>query len=289
MTPCPTEDELLFFIDGALSLEDTEDERSHQTGCPRCRQEDATLRALLDDIAAPARERLNVRAHVDAVMARLDEPARGAERPRRKWLFTSVGSLAAAALALALVVGVRGPRGTERTDTWLARGGTASAGLERDVGVQLYTVGKGAVEKGAVGGELRPLEAGALLGADAPLTAGFRNLGHAPVFLLLFAVDAHDTVHWISPEYREPGDDPSATALPTSVTERMLDTTASFEDVSAGPLHILAVVTPGPTHVSDIESLPGTELSREGIARHLAGASVRETVVRAYAAGGGAH
>ncbi len=40
MTPCPTEDQLLSFLDAALSVEDTEGVRAHLVDCPRCRREE---------------------------------------------------------------------------------------------------------------------------------------------------------------------------------------------------------------------------------------------------------
>jgi Putative zinc-finger len=266
MTRCPTEDDLLRFLDGALSIEDTEGVRAHLATCPRCRQDDAAVRTLVGDVEAPVRRGLDVRAHVDAVMARLDRPAPTPSRTSRWVLFAGATSVAAGALAMAVHFG-----GRSGSDGWQARGGGVAAGLDRDVGVQPYAV------KGGL--ELR--KGGGALDVDLPLTAGFRNVGRAPVFLLLFAVDSRKSVHWISPEYVRLGDDPVATPLPVTTTERVLETSAVLEDVPPGRLRIVAVVTPSPAHVSDIESLPGDELTSDGIVRRLHGASVRETVVQA--------
>jgi len=148
--------------------------------------------------------------------------------------------------------------------------------MGRDVGVQPYVVQGG----------LRPLVPGATIDAATPLTAGFRNLGEVPAFLLLFAVDARGVVHWISPKYVRAEDDPPSTPLPGSVGERLLDTTAVLEDVSAGPLRVVAVLTSAPAHVSDIESLANSDLTAGRVARRLRGAEVRETLVEVTAGDG---
>jgi hypothetical protein len=275
MTPCPSQDELLYFIDGALTLEDTDGVRAHLVQCPRCRGEDAALRTLVGDIQAPAGERLDVRAHVQAVMARLDRPTPAEERPIRRWFLAGAASLAAAA---AIALALHSPtKSSPETGAWQARGGAAPAGIERDVGVQAY----------AMQGGPRPLKAGSTIDVNTPLTGGFRNVGRAPVFLLFFAVDGRDEVHWISPEYEKQGTDPAATPLPVTTGEQMLEAAALLDDVTAGPLRIVAVVTETLAHVSDIESLPGAELHADGITRRLPGASVRETIVEMRAAEGG--
>jgi hypothetical protein len=181
---------------------------------------------------------------------------------------------AACAICVALYLGFRA---TPEEDTWRARGGPIEATIARDVGVQPY----------AVQGGLRPLGSGAAIAADTPLTAGFRNLGRAPVFLLLFAVDALRTVHWISPEYTRRETNPVSTVLPVSTEEQALGTTAVLADVPPGPLRIVAVITATPAHVSDVESLEGLELNAFRLVRQIPGADVRETVVEVRETEGG--
>jgi hypothetical protein len=120
------------------------------------------------------------------------------------------------------------------------------------------------------------------------LTASYRNLGDTPAFLLLFAVDDRRVVHWISPAFTRPEDNPVSTTLPASVRERMLDTTVVLDSVSPGPLRIVAVLTSTPAHVSDIESLEETDLSATRIARHVPDAEIRETIVNVHDATGDA-
>jgi hypothetical protein len=143
------------------------------------------------------------------------------------------------------------------------------------------------VQPYAVGGGLRPLVSGSTIDVTTPLTAGFRNLGETPAFLLLFAVDARSVVHWISPAYTQSDDDPASTRLSGFTREQMLGATVVFEDVSAGPLRVVAVITSAPAHVSDVESLAGTGLSAARLTRRLPGAEVRETTLDVHAGMGG--
>jgi hypothetical protein len=272
MTSCPTDDDFVRFVDGALSLEQTESVRVHMARCQRCHEHDETLRALIGDVKAPFSVDIDARAHARAVMERLDRPQ--VTRPRRlraRWI--GAGSAAACGLFFAAYLGWR----TAPAGTWQARGAGIAATIGRDVGVQLY-----AAEE-----ELRPLPSRATIGRATPLTAGFRNLGRAPAFLLLFAMDTRHTLHWISPRYTRPGDDPISTALPATIEEQLLDTTVVFEDITPGPLRVVAVITSMPAHVSDIERLEGMELRAGDLLERVPGAEVRETMLEVRDVDGG--
>jgi hypothetical protein len=249
--------------------------------CPRCREQDRVLRTALRDIKAARVQDFDVQAHIRAVMERVDRLERHAAttanraRPRTLRRFIAAGAVAACGVFFMAYFGHHLPWTTE---TWQTRGGRVQATIGRDVGVQPYTAG----------GKLRPLGPGATFDGTTPLTAGFRNLGEMPAFLLLFAVDAQGAIHWLSPRFTRPEDNPASTTLPPSIGERVLDTTVVLEDVSPGPLRIVAVITPAPAHVSDVESLERTELSAARIARQLPGAEVRETMVDVRKDGGAA-
>jgi hypothetical protein len=86
-------------------------------------------------------------------------------------------------------------------------------------------------------------------------------------------------VHWISPAFLREGDDPLSTSIAPNADLRLLATTAVLEDIPAGPLRIVSVVTSKPAHVSDIEALEGSELSEAQIRAQLPGAQVRQTFV----------
>jgi|HubBroStandDraft_1064217.scaffolds.fasta_scaffold17456_3 putative zinc finger protein len=268
MMPCPTDEDLVRLVDGALSIEQTERLKAHVAQCSRCREREGALRALIEDVKAPVPTRVDIHSHVLAVMARLDDRNRRPAAPevRRMWAYAGVTAVAACVL---LSTAYLRRRPEPAADTWQARGGELRATLGRDVGVQSY----------AATGELRPLISGATIERKTPLTAGFRNLGQTPAFLLLFAVDAHQAVHWISPPYSRPEDNPASTRLQPTVNERMLNTTAVLEDVPPGALRIVAVITPSPAHVSDVETLDGSDLSAARLMVQLPGAEVRETLL----------
>jgi hypothetical protein len=263
MTPCPNDDDLLRFVDGALAVEAMDRIRGHFAGCARCRHRDQSLRQLVADLGAPVPATLDVPAHVRAVMDRLDRPLapRSAGRPGR-WAFAG-GFALAACLLVAFYARVQPP------GRWQARGGAALPSLDRDVGVRAY----------AVRGAPQELAAGDAIDRDTPLTAGFRNAGDRPAFLLLFAVDARRVVHWIAPPYLRPGDDPSSATLSPTPETHLLATTAVLDDVPAGPLRIVSVVTLAPAHVSDVEALEGSEVGAAQLQERLPGAQVCETRV----------
>ena len=272
MIRCPTDDELVRFVDGALSLEETDRLRGHLARCPGCREAEAALRAIVQDVRGAVSSEFDGRAHARAVMERLDGPAAAEPKPRRASWFA--GAAAACVLLAAAYGAMRAP---SARSAWQSRGGSAPAAIGRDVGVQPY----------AVEGGLRPLVSGSTIDATTPLTAGFRNLGETPAFLLLFAVDAQSVVHWISPAYTRSDDDPPSTRLSASTREQMIGATVVFDDVRSGPLRLIAVITSAPAHVSDVESLAGTDLSAARLTRRLPGAEVRETTVDVHDSLGG--
>lgn len=272
MIPCPTRDELVRFVDGALSLEETDRLRDHVARCYGCREAEAALRALVADLRGAVSAQFDARAHARAVLERLDRAPAAEPKPRRATWF--VGAVAAGIL---LAAGYGGLRAPSSKPAWQSRGGSAQAAIGRDVGVQPY----------AVEGALRPLVSGSTIDASTPLTAGFRNLGEAPAFLLLFGVDAQSVVHWISPAYTRSDDDPASTRLSGSTREQILGATVVFDDVRAGPLRLIAVITSAPAHVSDVESLAGTDLSAARLTGRLHGAEVRETIVDVQPSFGG--
>lgn len=262
--------ELFRYVDADLTPEQVERFESHLAGCPACSRELAELRALLADVAAPLPDtELDVPSHVAAVMARLDEPVR---KPHvlQHALFGAAAVLAAAA-ALALFV-----RGSEPGSEWdvrapgldagelVARGGPRESSPSQRVGVELY----------AADPALRALRAGHTLRAGTPLTAGVRNVSAAPVHLLLFAVDASDTVHWIAPAYTALGTDPEATPIAPSPEERLLPTAATFDDLALGPLRVFAVMAPAEQRVSAVEGLPAAELSVDGLRKRFPAAEI---------------
>ncbi|HXX67963.1 MAG TPA: zf-HC2 domain-containing protein [Polyangiaceae bacterium] len=269
-TTCPREETLACFVDGDLRPEEVERVVEHLASCGSCREREHAFREIVTGLREPALAQLDVRAHVGLVLRALDRPARSGRGMSRTAIVAGAAALAACVSLMAGVPWMLRARGTQ---TWQARGGAAEATIARDVGVQPY----------AYEGTLRPLAAGAIVARDTPLTAGFRNIGDAPAFLLFFAIDVTDKVHWISPPFASEDGDPRSTELAPTFEERLLASTAVLDELSAGPLRLVAVLTPVPARVSDVESLAPAELTSTGLARRMPGAEVRETVVQVRA------
>ena len=274
MNRCPTEEDIVRCVDGALAPEEADRVRLHAAGCERCRAHERAVRGLVADVTTAAHLDVGVdpRAHARAVLDRIDRSGAARRTLPKAWVAAALGAAAACAVAL----GAR-THPSPTTGAWQARGGKEAPTLARVVGVTTY----------AAGGGLRALGPGAVIEPTTPLTAGFRNVGGAPAYLLLFAVDARGVVHWISPPYARPEDDPASTPLPTTARERALGTTAVLDDVPAGPLRLVAVITPTPAHVSDVEALEGTDVRAAAVVERVPGADVRETVIEVRGGEGG--
>lgn len=262
---CPSEAELVSFADAALAPEQLRRIEQHLEICSGCAKQALALSELTGDVAAEVPQPgFDVAEHVAGVMSRLDEPL--AHPLRSRWVGWT-GALAAAA-ALVLVVATRGQ--TPEAPQLVARGASATATLSRDVGLQLY----------AQETALRPLGSGSPIRPDTALTAGLRNLGSQRAHLLLFAVDARKSVHWIAPEFTAPGSNPEAATIAASRGERLLPSAAAFDDLAPGPLRVVAVITAEPTHVSDVEALSASQLDDAGLLARFPQAEIRQILLQ---------
>lgn len=270
---CPDQEELLSFVDADLPPERLERIERHVKACAVCENSVGELRGLIVDVAAPvALARFDVSEHVALVLKRLDTPP-PVVRPVAwaRW----GGTLAvAAAVVVAVATHRTAGDGAAPAEShaeapvvdWVARGGPGQASLSRDIGLQLY----------ALVPSPRALDSGSRIRSGMGLTAGLRNLGNERAHLLLFGVDAKQVVHWISPEYTVAGTDPVATAIPPSQQQRLLPTTAVFDDLSPGPLRVIAVITREPTQVSQVEKLAAAELNSDGLLKRFPRAEIRQ-------------
>ncbi|MGC4093992.1 MAG: zf-HC2 domain-containing protein [Polyangiaceae bacterium] len=260
---CPERALLIEFVDEALSREANEAVERHLLDCPRCGQEVAQLRQLCRDLAAPLDGELDVPAHVQSVLGHLDEAPKRAQSGRKVALMAAAASLAAAA-ALTLHFRHDQPELAE----FQARGSSASS-LSREVGVEPL----------AYEPTLRRLGERAHVGTNTPLGASFRNLGSEPVRLLLFAVDAGGSVHWLSPPYTRADSDPEATLLAASQVEQPLPTTLLMEGARPGALRVVSVVSRDVLHVSDVERLAPADLTLTALQRRFSNAVVRQVTL----------
>jgi hypothetical protein len=265
---CPSEDELLSFVDADLSPEQLARVEKHLEVCSACAKQVMTLSGLVEDLGAPLRAEppLDVALHVASVMDRLD--SRVIERRWSAWLSWG-GGLTAAAAALMLFIKFQSPVIPAKVPgaELVARGGPVEASLSRNVGVQLYS---------SRHTELSALGSGSRIAQSTALTAGLRNLANEPAYLLLFAVDSRQAVHWIAPEYTSQDSNPEASPIAPAKTERLLPSVATFDDLAPGPLRVIAVISSDPLHVSDVEALPPAELSAERLLKRFPRTEVRQ-------------
>jgi hypothetical protein len=272
---CPTEDELLSFVDADLPPEQLARVEKHLEVCSACAKRVMTLSSLVEDLGAPLRTEppLDVALHVAGVMDRLDSHV---AQPRWSAWLSWGGGLAAAAAALLLFMKFQAPLAPQKVagSELVARGGPVEASLSRNVGVQLYS---------SRHAELTALGSGSRITPSAALTAGLRNLATERAYLLLFALDSRKAVHWIAPEYTSQGSNPEASPIAPATTERLLPSVAVFDDLAPGPLRVIAVISSDPLHVSDVEALPPAELNAERLLRRFPRSEVRQFLLEVQA------
>jgi len=266
---CPEREELIRFRERALREHRADEIRAHVAGCTACRDRLAGLATLVADLRAPiafpggppgSRE-------VARVMARLDAPP-PALRPA--WPRFALAALAAAGAIVFAAAWPARDRGA-----FTARGGTAplaadhvtAEAIDREVGTTLF----------ALVPHAEPLAAGARVSSSTGFVLGTRNLSRAvPLFVLAFAVDARDELHWLYPAFTTAGSDPAALPLPASDATRLMPDSVVLEGVAAGPLRVIVMVGAERLHVSAIERLRGAELAATALQRRFASAAVSE-------------
>ena len=126
---------------------------------------------------------------------------------------------------------------------------------------------------------LRPLASGGSISPSTALAVGVRNLGQGPAYALLFAIDSRQVVHWIAPEFNEPGSNPEALHIVPLRDERLLSTQVVFDDLAPGPLRIVTLVSSEPSHVSQVEALSPSELGSATLSQRFPRAEAREVTV----------
>jgi hypothetical protein len=265
---CPTTEDLVLLIDGELTENRATWVRDHLSGCGLCREEVASIQALVSDVAAPIEPRPGA---LERLLARLDEAPVASPR-RWKPVLAGVLGLAAVAAAVALFPAMHLRR--EDTSGFAARGVPLQPSLARDVGVTIYRHAS----------RLDQLEADGKVTAQTAYAISFRNLGAAgSAHLAVFAQDAAGEVHWIEPTWVDPAQDPASVALPHADRESAPRTSVVLEHPALGTMHVFVLVTPGPVHVSEVERLAASTLSADGLRARWPGAVVDETVVAVIA------
>jgi hypothetical protein len=169
---------------------------------------------------------------------------------------------AVAAAALFLVV-----RSTP-DDAFVARGGPHTSSLRRGVGVSVLRVAE----------QLAPLRAQETVHPETAYGVAYTNLG-ARAFLLLFAIDAAGTVHWIQPAYLDAAAPPSALPLEHRAQQKVLPSAGILERPATGPLRIVTLIAPNALSVSAIESLTPAQRTLDALRARFGDAQIDELVV----------
>jgi hypothetical protein len=207
----------------------------------------ARLRAPVMDADAPA--------FIDAVERRLPGTAPASTRRWRAPLVVALSALAAATVVV-VVGGPRGPAVPEYT----ARG--TPSPWHALVSTSMEVLG--------AAGTARPLRSGERLVPGDGIAVSARN-GNArqAVYLMVFAVDARDEVHWIVPAWTDAAASPRSVELPPGGTLPVPSGTTP-ESPAAGKLRVLTLLTRVPLDVRAVESTlrAGRPLA-SGSDRHL--------------------
>lgn len=262
----PTVDELARYLDGELSENRAAAIREHLAGCASCRAALDLERQLVADLAAPVA--CPDAARVARLVQRLD--AAPVRRIVPRWLWPGCAAVA----TLAAVVWVATTRSPDDLGELAARGQdhsgeTAVDAIARRAGLAIYSVSP----------DRARLEDGSRVAPGTAYALSYRNRHAQPLYVLAFAVDAQDAIHWLAPAYVDPSSDPLASPVPWSDHETMSSDAVVFDDMPAGRLRIVTIVSPIRERISAIERLPPGELSRAALAAHWHDAVVREVTV----------
>jgi hypothetical protein len=263
---CATEDDVIALLDGEVTENRAAALRAHLGRCSVCREKWASLERLQGLLRAPspgvplagASERIVARIQSEPV-ARSSPSGPG----RRRWVGAAT-AVAAAIAALALLA--------PRLDHWptehlAARGGRPGRSLRRDVGVTLVRAGA----------RVTSLHQGDAVESDTTYAVAYRNLGpDGSAFLMVFAVDAAHAIHWIVPAYLDASVDPPSTPLGHADTDTLLPGAIVLEDLAAGPLRVVTLVSAEPQRVSAIEQLEPAALSLDRLRARFRTAEVSD-------------
>jgi hypothetical protein len=265
------EDVLLRLLDGELSENRAERLRQHLRTCGVCAARSEELGRTLRELKAPLPD-VDPNAAIESVMRRLPTAVLDANavspRPRiARW--SLVGGLSVALALSAIVVAPKLTRtATEDPGTFAGRGAPVSPSMARAVGVSLYRAQS----------EHSALANGAGVRQGDAYALKYRNLLGEPAYLLAFAVDAAGTVHWITPPYLDPKDNPASVALASSAAEAPASSAMQLDGPAPGPMRFVAILTKAPLHVLDVEKLHGADLSTAALRARWPAADIRDLV-----------
>jgi|GEM_PF-3330691 len=234
---CPSEQQVIAAALGELSPDQATLVGQHIAQCDACGEQmhaHCGLVALLrPDAADPGEAAVFSRR----VMNRCGTaPKQVVPLYRRPWAYGSIAVAAAAAVWLSR------PGTLTHEDAVAARGSVVRSSLDATPDVLLLR-----------GSALLPIQDAELHPGDG-ITLRYWNPSDEPIYLTAFALDADATIHWIYPAYMDETQNPMSVRLERSVEGTLLAEAMEPENPANGRLRIVALLTPDPLTVRDVEA-----------------------------------
>lgn len=251
---CPDRAEWLSLLDGEATENRATALRAHAAECSTCARELALQRQLIADLTAPVPVAPGA---VEAILGQL--PDAQPARPRRHPWMMAGGALVLAAAAGILLV----PRAMKDQGVFRPRGAEKVAWTQK-VGAEVFILGDALVK----------LEPGAEVSPGVALVGSYHNVSNAPAYLMVFARDVQGELHWVYPGFQDAKHDPESVRLLPLQTRQALSDSVALDDLPAGELELLTLITREPLRVSQIESLPPVERSLSSLRRRFSGARI---------------
>jgi anti-sigma factor RsiW len=236
-------DTLAALLDGELTENAARQAHAHLAGCPACARLHAHLLSTSRALAQAGRPPADA-TFVAGVMERVAGPSR---HPARLWRLLPVAALAAG-VGVGLWGGELREARPEAPAGFTARGGPVE-GLSRRVGVEVF------LHPGSAAQGRRALRAGDTLAPGDGLSFVLTQRSGVALHAMLFAVDARGQVHWFYPAWVEPEDNPLALSLSSAHQVLSLPEGVTPEGLAEGPLEVVALFTPQPHTVREVEAL----------------------------------
>ena len=110
---------------------------------------------------------------------------------------------------------------------------------------------------------------------DTAYAVSYTNLGDGgSAYLMVFAVDSLDHVHWIAPAYLDESSDPSSIRLDHADAPEILPGATVLDSPAEGALRIVTLVTRVKLSVSLVDKLPQDERTDARLRARFHGAEV---------------
>jgi hypothetical protein len=272
MTPCPTIEQLILFLENQLEPTEQKQVEEHVAHCAACQkalQELAEITQVIGENDSSAEEDT---AFVDQVMARLNNPAESRSTPLPPAKKTKIRSgwfaaLVPLAAALLFFTYQKLPTSEDADDRFLPRGANEES-LNTFTSLKVFR---------SMNQTLEPAEAE--IHADDFLAFAYSNQRKEDElkFLTVFAVDQDRQLYWYYPAFEEEGQNPCS--IPIEITSGYTGLKDSIQHkLKPGELFIYALFSKKEICVGEIESLfksqeksvaPGAELGWPEVAEQI--------------------